>query len=325
MAARLLAELAREAATELPLHRRNLSFVDDSLYRETANGLGFVEFRGVAKLGAVAMALRTLAASPLYDERRRQAEALAATIKHMMAPNGSFSPWFRGRSDLPPDRALTFYSGEAILALLEFADRSGRNDILDDARRAQNFYIHEYVTNLKVNYYPAYVPWHTMSLHSLFLRSCERRFAEAAFVLNDKLLEIQDTLAYAGRFFNPRYFQYGAPHSSSDGIYTEGLAYAYELARMLGDEPREGIYGRALERAVENLRSLQVTLPDSQEISNRPRSLGLVRTRHGSSLSRIDNTQHAIDAFRKVIRIWDRTQALPQPPSGLRVRCVQVR
>lgn len=303
MSARLLADLANEDRRLLALHDRNLDYVTREFYRDTALGLGYILYDGRSKLGSIAMALRTFVVSPRFPQHERRAAALAATIMHLMDDRGAFAPLYVGDIGVfEGERLLTFYSGEAILALLEYAFRSGSDDALDAAIRAQRYYVERYVKEISLYYYPAYVPWHTMSLYGLFKLTGYRGYADAALVLNDKLLELQDTIQYVGRFFNPDFPEYGAPHSASDGVYTEGMTYAYELAVLVGDVERVVRFGRAMALALENLYGLQVadvesTMKDSSVV------VGAFRTRVDSWILRIDNTQHVIDAYRRVLEM----------------------
>jgi hypothetical protein len=102
----------------------------------------------------------------------------------------------------------------------------------------------------------------------------------------------------------PSYPQFGVPHSSSDGKYTEGLAYAYELAQGTGDSTRTRKYNPALQLAIHDLLSLQVTPRDVRREPVRWRALGAFRTRRQSENIRIDGTQHIMDAYRKILAIW---------------------
>ena len=74
-------------------------------------------------------------------------------------------------------------------------------------------------------------------------------------MLNDELLKIQDTTnnETLGRFYNSSTPDYGSPHSSSDGVYTEGLVYAYEVAKLLGDIEHMNIYKNAIELGYSNI------------------------------------------------------------------------
>jgi len=303
MGARLLAELAAGDPALLAKHRTNLGFLLEHWYREEG-GHGYIFYDNKSKLGANAMALRTLVYSPDYPEHRHQAEMLAKGVLALQNPDGSLRPWLiEPDYEFDPDYLMTFYSGEAILALVEYAEKAGDAAVLESARRAQDFYLDRYVVHIKDNYYPAYVPWHTQSLSRLYRLTGELRYAEAILTLNDELLKIQDTTEHVGRFHDPDKPEFGSPHASSDAVYTEGLAYAVEIARDLGDEQRAGRYLRALEAGLRHLSSLQYTESNTGGRAQRARMLGGLRVSESNPNIRIDSVQHAIDAFIKALKV----------------------
>ncbi len=304
MASRLAAQLAFQDRRFLQLHRLNIQFVLSHWYREK-NAVAYVYFNGKSKLGANAMLLRTLVASPFFQAYEQQARRLADGIVFLMNEKGGFRPFF-----VEPDYAydadylLTFYSGEAILSLVDYYLKTGNGYYLQKAVRAQNFYLQKYVTHLKKNYYPAYVPWHTQSLSRLYQITGNPEYARAILILNDELIKIQDKKEYVGRFYNPDFPRYGTPHASSDAVYTESLAYACEVAGMLNDRPRKKIYLEALQAAVSNLQTLQFR---RAEIVRKKydflKTNGALRIRVGDDRIRVDNVQHTVDALLKVEQI----------------------
>lgn len=306
MASRLLAAMARENPELLPLHRKNLETAFGKWFREDQKGRGFFMDGGASELGANAMGLRLLAASPELDKHRDRAEALVQSILALQNEDGSFEPFYVIPS-YPFDRdyCLAFYSGEAVLALMEYYDATGDETALKAAKKSQDYYLDEYVTHLKENYYPAYVPWQTMALWHLFKTTGETRYADAAFVLSDKLLEIQETKGdHPGRFFNRDFSRYGGTHSSSDGVFTEGLAHALDMAQLTGDKAREKRYREAIALSVRNLASLQYLHEPAKVTGTRVPVLGAFRSRDNDGRVRIDSTQHILDAYRKILEVW---------------------
>lgn len=206
---------------------------------------------------------------------------------------------------------MTFYSGEAILALLEYAPLSERRQYyVDRAREAQEYYLAKYVDSIADNYYPAYVPWHSMSLHRLVTAggvddNVSDEYRHAVFRLTDTLLVLQDRGRFPGRFYNAQFPQFGAPHASSDAVYTEGLAYAYDLARQSGDDLRMHEYAEGIALAVRNLRTLQLTDYDGAAAFGQHRVVGAVRTRVASHVIRVDAVQHMIDAYRQIVAVLE--------------------
>jgi hypothetical protein len=311
MASRALAEMAARDPQWLDAHRRNLTCLFDRWYREEGE-LGYILYRDKSKLGAIAMALRTLVYSPLFDSYRKEAGKLVNAILHLQAADGAFRPWFIA-PDYPYDeeRLLTFYSGEALLALAEYAQKTGNSAVLKAATRSQAFYIRRYVDEIERHYYPAYVPWHTQSLRKLHEMTGERRYARAIFTMTDRLLEIQNQDGagdryYLGRFFNPATPQYGSPHASSDAVYTEGLAHAFEVAVLLEDKERAERYGHALKLGLHNLLNLQYR-DERLYFLRRPQAVdGALRIHTTDNKVRVDTTQHALDAFDKVQALLER-------------------
>jgi len=305
MASRVLAQESVKDARLEKGHRGNLDFIFKYWYRENGN-ISYVFFDNKSKLGANAMLLRTLVYSPFFDEYEDQAQKLAEGILTLQdKETGAFKAWYIAPSyEYNEDYLLTFYSGEALLALIEYYEKTNDIKWLDAAKLSADFYIDRYVTHLDENYYPAYVPWHTISFNKLYKIVGEQKYADAIFIMNDKLLELQDTTGLVGRFYNPEYPQYGSPHASSDGVYTEGLAYAYEIAKIVGDKNHTRTYKEAIKIAFNNLEWLQYKEEVPQFDIDPARYVGALRTKADSLDIRVDTTQHAVDAFSKILEVF---------------------
>jgi len=305
MASRLLAELALDNASLGSVHRKNLRFIFENWYREDNNGFGYIFYDEKSKLGANAMALRTLSFSPFFNAYSNQAQKIAEGILSLMNDKGAFEPWFIGPDyKYDKDYLLTFYSGEAILSLVEYALKSGQNHYLRAAIKAQEYYLIKYVEQLEQNYYPAYVPWHTFALTKLYELTQKDKYAGAVLRLNDELLKIQDTTDFIGRFHKPEFMHYGKPHSSTDGIYTESFAYALEIAKQKNDFVRQTRYDKAIRLSLMNLTKLQYTERYSFAAERKQKAEGAFRMNNRDRRIRIDCTQHVMDAYRKILRVY---------------------
>ena len=306
MASRQLAIRASENPAQAADHQRNLDFIFREWYRE-AGTLGYIERLNKSKLGANGLMLRVFAESPFFEQYREPGDKIAAGVVAIQHEDGSFEPWFIEPSyAYDREHLLHFYSGEALLGLVEYYKKTEEQRWLDAAIRGHDFYLTEYVENINQNYHPAYVPWHVMSLNNLYKLTQDQRYADAVYILTDKVLELLDRQVFVGRFYDPATPEYGTPHSSSDGVYTEGLAYAYEIAILNGDEIRQQRYRKALELAIFNLASLQYRYPVFDEGQVEPsKYIGGIRIRHDSSWIRIDTIGHALDAFDKILEILE--------------------
>ena len=317
MASRLLAEMSSKDASLRDDHKRNLDFIFKHWVKEK-QGLNFIVLYGKSKLGANAMMLRTLVASPFYDQYKERAEKFKKAVLYGINKDGSMNPFLiEPKYEYKWDYILTFYTGEALVALLEYYEKEKDPGLLKLIKKSQDFYIDRYVTKMDKNYYPAYVPWHSISLNMLYKITKDKKYSDAIFAMNDKLLEIQDRMHHVGRFYNPATPQYGTPHASSDGVYTEGLTYAYEIAKMLNDQTRMAIYKEALEIGFKHLISLQYNKNNSEHLPAPEKTLGAFRIRRtapdasftertGSNV-RIDSVQHTMDAFRKYFSLNSNT------------------
>ncbi|ACL05678.1 hypothetical protein Dalk_3992 [Desulfatibacillum aliphaticivorans] len=311
MASRLMAELAASDPDLMTAHKNNLSHIFTHWYREE-DGKGYIYFNDKASLGASGIALRVLAASPYVLQKdgearyHRKAIRLVRGIQALMVEDGSFKAFFIEPPEdemMDEDYLLSYYSGEAILGLVEHYRRFKDPLALELAVKAQEHYLGEYVERMADNYRPFYVPWHTMSLSALYEINPNPRYAQAIFALNDQLLKIQDTDKYPGRFAASTGSRYTKAHSASDGVYTESLAYALEMARKVGDKEHEAKYLKAIDLAVANLVSLQYTNEHASLFVGDPKVAGAIRIRSKTLTIRIDCVQHAMDAYRKLLEI----------------------
>lgn len=304
MASIILARRSHDDARLLDMHRRNLRFINQHWYREDPFG-GFIYYDNKSKLGANALYLRCLLASPDFVEHRDKARMLARGILAIHSLDGSFRPWYHEPDyAFDAERLLYFYSGEALLALVEYLQETGDPEVRKALEKSIDYYLEKYVHRIEENYYPAYVPWHTMAYTRLLESHPDERLQEAVFIMNDRLLELLDRNNEVGRFFNPETPEYGSPHAASDGIYLESLAIARNLASKAGDKARTESYSEAIALSVAYLHQLQFRHARQSFGETHPDSyIGGIPSRRGSSWIRVDNVQHAIDAMEAVLNI----------------------
>jgi hypothetical protein len=301
MASRLLAEMSREDNNLRGVHKKNFEYVFDNWYLEK-DDIGYIYFDNISNLGAISMALRAIVYSPFYEDYQLKAYKLANCILDLQNDNGSFNAWYIEPDYFyDEDYLLTFYSGESILGLVELYLKTNDTRYLNASIKSQNYYIKKYVKEIEEYYSPTFVPWHTISLAKIYEIKLNSSYVEAIISLNDKLIEIQDddNVSVLGRFYDPDYPEYGSPHSSSDGVYTEGLAYAYEIAKLTNDSYHIDSYRIGIILGVHNLINLQYDSKD-EKIN------GAIKYSIGDNRIRVDSTQHAIDALNKVLEVFSK-------------------
>ncbi|MFH1729418.1 MAG: AMMECR1 domain-containing protein [Pseudomonadota bacterium] len=310
MGSRALAEMAMKDKSLLKKHKKNLEYIFKHWYFEEGDK-GYILYKDKSKLGGIAIALRTLIYSPYFEDYKDKAKKLFKTILFLQNEDGSFEPWYKlpHNYNYDKERLLNFYSGEALLAMTEYYEKIKDPAILKATTRSQDFYIVRYVKNMKNYYYPAYVPWHTQSLNKLYKITKNKKYAKAIFIMNDELLKIQNqngkpTKDLLGRFYSPAHPHYGTPHSASDGVYTEGVAYAYEIAKIENDEFHKKKYKDAIILGVHNLINLQYVPPKMYYMEYPERVYGAIRFRASDNRIRTDTTQHMIDAFTHILKVF---------------------
>lgn len=255
---------------------------------------------GTAKLGATALAVLALregiaSQSPLSVREKLLGEYLLA----MQREDGSFQTFLHDENSIENDR---FYSGEALTALAVLARNS--TDGRYEAALARSFPY--YRTMLGAEWYPQYAPWHMQAYTILYEIAPSEEYAAYVYSLADQLIETmlgEDEEALAdeiGRFYNPNHPEWGPPHSSSTGIYTEGLTYALELALLRGDTERVERYRTAILVGSRALLALQWTPESAYYLEHPERVVGALKRSITDNRHRVDQIGHAVNALVRV-------------------------
>lgn len=313
LSSRWLADKSSSNPDLLYLHKINLDYILRNWYIQEGD-LGYIYFGEKSKLGAMAMAISTIARSPLYEDYKIYVEKLANTVLSMQHDDGSFDAWFvEPDYEYDEDSLLRFYSGEGMLGMLELYETSREERYLEAIKLSQDHYIDKYVNHIEDNFSPALVPWQTMSLSKLYKITGDRKYIEPIFILNDSLISMQNQTGepypdFLGRFYDPEHPEYGPPNSGSTSPYVESLVYAYEIAKMEGDTDRIAIYKRAIILGIHNLMNCQFKGPDMYYLGSPERVEGALRYRMYDNRIRIDTTQHTLDALLKVVEIFELKQ-----------------
>lgn len=306
MATVALGRIARRSgdAGEAETARRNLAHNLRKFYAEV-DGLGAILHDGKAKLGAMALAALAILefrSSGLVEATAHEEmfAGLCRGVAHLWQPDGSFRTFLvpAGRND-----NQNFYPGEALLFWAALHRQTRDPDL---ARKCLASFRHYRDWHL-AQPNPAFVPWHSQAC--VMLHEDLGLPELAAFVLdrNDWLLPMQQwggRLApdFQGRFFDPARPDFGPPHASSTGVYMEGLAEAWRLARRLGETDRADRYARVLRRGLRAVRQLQFRDRDIDAfyISRPEAVMGGLRTEVYNNEIRVDNVQHCLMALLKL-------------------------
>jgi hypothetical protein len=282
--------------------RRNIAYNLEQFF-ERENDLGLIVEDGTkVKLGAVALAGRALLEHRDADDYREHELALRRMVDHLWHEDGSFKTWY-----LPADATgqENFYPGEALYYWSALLTREFDEDLLDRFMRSFEHYRAWHLDENNRN--PAFVPWHTQAYYEVWRLTENPALADFIFEMNDWLLDMQqwDDVVYRdtrGRFYDPTRPHFGVPHSSSTGVYLEGLIDAYSLASELDEVERAEAYRIAIVRGLRSVMQLQFRGgADTYYISRPERVVGGVRTTVYDNEIRVDNVQHNLMAVQKIL------------------------
>lgn len=291
------AKAFRNADLDL-IARRNLANNLRTTFR-LEGGLGYIWMDGSAKLGALALAALAIFESPERPRYLKEEYSLRRMIELLSNTDGSFDTFY-----IPRERKdnQNFYSGEALLFLAENYTVTKSPADLKRFMAAFYYYREWHFENRN----PAFVPWHTQAYFLVWKVTRDDALKDFIFEMNDWLLSMQQWEAapspdMRGRFHDPQRPQYGPPHSSSTGVYLEGLIDAFELAREIGDNTRLQSYRIAIVRGIRSIMQLQYkSEAECFYVKNIEKVLGGVRTTVYDNGIRIDNVQHGLMALLKI-------------------------
>ena len=280
------------------------TYMFDTFYRyDSSRGFGYMVEGENIKLGAAALAVLATregkAASAPLSARER---ALLEFILAMQRNDGSFQTFLQ---DEPTDLNDRFYSGEALTALARAYQATGDRRYAAALERSFSHYL----DLLEENYMPQYAAWHMQAYTIFYEQTKKEEYATFVYSLADRLIEgmldadIDASSRDEGRFFNPEKSEWGPPHSSSTGIYTEGLTYAYELAMQKGDADRGGRYAAAIRSGTRYLLEVQWTAESAGEFEYSERLIGALKRTPSVGTLRIDQTGHALNAFGRILAL----------------------
>lgn len=291
----------------IDLAKNNIHYNLENFYYEE-NGYGLIDFREQVKLGALALAGLALLEHPEREQWVEYEQALQKTIKSLWNEDGSLTSFYKPEGDM---RFQNFYPGEALLYWAFLYQDNPDPELLERFMKSFEYYREWHLQPENRN--PAFIPWHTQAYYIIWKETGDESLKDFIFEMNDWLLDVQqwpedplyrDTL---GRFYDPSR-PFGPPHSSSTGVYLEGLIDAFKLARQVGDNERMNNYRKAINRGLRSVMQLQfVDEVDMYYVSPTmlPYVHGGIRTTVYNNEIRCDNVQHNLMAVLKILDAFE--------------------
>lgn len=289
----------------LKLWERNLAYNFSKFYLEEAEN-AYIIYNKKSKLGANAVASMNLISVDGYNLAEPYKIAfskLINAITNSVLEDYSFKTFF---GPTVRNNNQAFYPGEALVAL-SYAEERGKL-VLDYKliKKIKYYYMNWWHKNDREL---AFIPWHTQAYYRFYKKSKEEHYIDAIFEMNDFLVSCQARLKdtnsmpeKVGRYYKEGCKKYGPPHSSSTAVYTEGLSYAYKLAKEKNDLEREEKYREAIILGLRSILQLQINKEESEQYKKPNLVWGGVREKFTDDEIRVDNVQHSIMAILAVIK-----------------------
>ena len=287
------------------LAHKNLTFNLNTYYK-TDGEIGFIEYSKKRKLGAAGLAALSIFTSKQADEFTAQFNGLVNAIQEQWQPTGAFRTFIRQeRNDLH-----NFYPGEAMFFWAHWLEQQPDDALTQQFLTSARYYMDWHFAHRN----PAFVPWHTQAYYKVWQQTGDPFLQSSIFTMNDWLIEklqsIEEQEGYdypdfAGRFYYPK-GGYGPPHASATGVYLEGLADAWALAKAVNDTKRQEAYRQAIIKGIRH--AMQLEFADDIDmfyIANKQAATGGLRSRVYNNEIRMDNIQHNLLALIKILDRFD--------------------
>lgn len=287
------------------LANKNLSFNLNTYYKNDGE-IGFIEYSKKRKLGAAGLAALSILTSHKAEDFAEQFNGLTLAIKEQWQPTGAFRTFIRQeRNDLH-----NFYPGEAMFFWAHWLAQQPNETLTQQFLTSAHYYMDWHFAHRN----PAFVPWHTQAYYKVWQQTGDPFLQSSIFTMNDWLIEklqsIEEQEGYdypdfAGRFYYPK-GGYGPPHASATGVYLEGLADAWALAKAVNDTKRQEAYRQAIIKGIRH--AMQLEFADDIDmfyITNKQAAAGGLRSRVYNNEIRMDNIQHNLLALIKILDRFD--------------------
>ncbi|MFO7736356.1 MAG: hypothetical protein R6W70_09120 [bacterium] len=291
----VLSEIAveRKHAELLKSVRKNLEMYKNALVTE--NGRLFLHWKKHLADSSIASTSFLMTTMLILDDDMNTAKKLAESIMDLQGENGRFKTDFVKKTDSETNQL--YYPGETLLALSYYYDKTKDKRVLEVAEKAYEFYT-DFFHNKKSD---PFVPWQARAYKRFYEITGERKYASFVFRMMDWLLDSYPPLE------NSMPGKEGALklRFASTGVYTEGLAEAYELAVSLNDRNRIKRYGKALKGAAKYLTNLQYKEIDAYQFRKPDKIVGAMTMKPFDNETRLDATYHAVGALHIIDRFMN--------------------
>ncbi len=300
-----IAEYFDDAALK-GLYRLNADYNIRHYNSKTPEGLTYVSYKNSGHLSPVSSAAHALLALPEYvDDYKDVFMEYVRTIQSRITDSTFNTMVYLERSPNARRHDRNFAAGVSFVPLAEANIRNIMQTDPETLKRLFHYYYDNYWKG-NPNLYAA--PWHMMGYAALYRSDPQDSYRDATFAVADYTVRCQGS--DAGFSLDAGAFNYldcrrASPAFIATGVRIEGLAHAYEVAKLSGDERRMKHYRYALLRGARHVLQGQIDRLNSYYMPNPQKAIGGVRTSQLDNTIRNDNTCHAASGIYKLLKVMD--------------------
>lgn len=233
--------------------------------------------------------LTALAASGSGSVMGDSFHRLAARVRSFFHQDGRITP-------MPDARGVQFdfdfFPGTALLSVASYAKAAGDLSFID--KLEPQFEWHR--RRFRCHHPWGMVGWQTQAWSALYELAGKKEYADFVFEMADWAMDWQHEKTGA---FLADLHPYGMSFLTL--FFAEGIADAWRLAKLVGDERRRAIYARSCAEAIRFLNQILIHPEDTFCAADPNKSVGGVRGSVSTSEVRIDYVSHALVAVIKAI------------------------
>lgn len=227
-----------------------------------------------------------------YPDKNNLLTGFANGIIKMQQTNGSFQTDFIKHNP----RAIDYYPGEAMLALMQLYEKFKNPLYLKAVLKAFPYYRSYWKNNKNT----AFIPWQTQAYTLAYTYTQKQEFADFIFEMNDWLID-NNQITHSPYPDEIGGFPKDNP-SNDTALSLEGITDAYMLAKKIKDTNHEIKYKTSILSGIRYVLQTQATYDNTYYARNKLRAVGGFYRSLNEYEQRIDMTQHAARAVMKTLQ-----------------------
>ncbi len=273
-------------------------------------------FDGRYKLGGAGTLLQAMCEYFRFErvpEWEKTMKGLAEFIMVLQEENGHYKSFYVKKGQKPFDREVTIYPGEANLALVRLYHIFKDQRYIDTVQKAFEYYsnwFNKKKSNRSKGDLGPFVPWDMSAMMEFWEVVKKDEVADYAFAMADWIIDNWYVFGHKQTYWKD---YVGGFHGSkrkwdmpiwNSGVYGEGVASVYHLAKMRGDEKRMAKYRKAAFLTVRFVRQSQYRQGSVYYLPNPSKAVGCIPDNFHKDECRLDFAYHCLTVNYRLLRFF---------------------